>query len=340
MKVLITGATGFIGSAVARRVQREGADLRLLVRPGANRRNLAGLDAEVVAGDLNDRAALARACRSCQGLFHVAADYRLWAPDPAEIYRGNVQGTRNILQAAAAAGISRVVYTSSVGVLGLPADGSPGTEDTPVALADMVGHYKRSKFIAETVVTQFVRDGFPVVTVNPSAPIGPRDIKPTPTGRIVLEAAAGRMPAYVQTGLNVVHVDDVADGHWRAFMYGDVGQRYILGGSDMTLREILTEIAGLMGRRPPRLQLPHRLILPIAYAAEAIARLTGKAPVTTVEGVKLSRKMMFFSSAKAQRELGYRSRPAALALADAVTWYQTNGYLGNPPLPDRRRIPV
>ena len=340
MKILVTGATGFIGSAIAHRLIKEGTELRLLVRRHSDRRNLIGLEAEVVEGDITDAASLARACRGCDALFHAAADYRLWTPRPREIYRTNVEGTRTLLSAAAEAGIKRVVYTSSVGTLGLPADGTPGTEDTPVTLADMIGHYKRSKFMAEEVVREFVRAGLPAVTVNPSAPVGPRDVKPTPTGRIVLDAAAGRMPAYVQTGLNIVHVEDVAEGHWLAFTRGRVGERYILGGTNLTLREILVDIAELVGRKPPGMRLPHSLALPIAHVSEAWARLTGKAPVATVEGVKLSRKMMFFSSDKAIRELGYGSRPVPLALQDAIQWFHENGYLEDFPALRHRTVTV
>ncbi|CAL1241605.1 hopanoid-associated sugar epimerase [Candidatus Methylocalor cossyra] len=340
MKALVTGATGFIGSAVARRLVAEQVELRVLTRRHSDRRNLVDLKVEIVEGDLTDEASLARACRGCDALFHVAADYRLWTPFPKHMYRTNVEGTRAILRAAAEAGIARVVYTSSVGTLGLPADGTPGDEDTPVTLADMIGHYKRSKFMAEEVVREFVREGLAVVTVNPSAPVGPRDIKPTPTGRTVLDAAAGRIPAYVQTGLNIVHVDDVATGHWLAFKHGRVGERYILGGTDMTLCEILGEIARLVGRKPPTLRLPHNLVLPMAYLSEASAWLTGRAPAATVEGVRLSKKMMFFSSAKAARELGYTARPAREALADAVFWFHENGYLGDFPAAKQRKMAV
>ena len=335
MKAIVTGATGFIGSAVARRLVAEGVALRALVRPDCDRRNIAGLDVELVEGDLNDNASLARACQGCDALFHVAADYRLWARRPSEIYQTNVEGTRAILKAAAEAGMSRVVYTSSVATLEPPGDGVPGDESTRATLSEIVGHYKRSKFMAEEVVREFERDGLAVVTVNPSAPVGPRDVKPTPTGRTILEAAAGRMPAYVDTGLNIVHVDDVADGHWLAFERGRVGERYVLGGANMTLCEILTCIAELVDREPPKLRLPYNLVLAIAHVSEAAARLTGKSPVATVEGVKLSRKKMFFSSDKAKQELGYTARPPMLALQDAVRWFHENGYLRD--LPTSRR---
>jgi len=337
MKAIVTGVTGFIGSAVARRLLAEGVAVRALVRRNSDRRNIGGLDIEVVEGDLRDDASLARACQGCDALFHVAADYRLWSRRPSEIYQANVEGTRAILRAAAEAGVNRVVYTSSVATLEPPGDGVPGDESTRARLAEIVGHYKRSKYMAEEVVHDFERKGLAVVIVNPSAPAGPRDVKPTPTGRMILEAAAGRMPAYVETGLNIVHVDDVADGHWLAFRRGRAGESYVLGGANMTLCEILTCIAELVGREPPKIRLPYNLVLPIAHISEAAARLTGKSPVATVEGVKLSRKMMFFSSDKAEKELGYAARPPLLALQDAVLWFQENGYLKQPPTSQREK---
>ena len=320
MKALVTGATGFVGSAVARALLREGWQVRALARKGSDRRNLQGLALEIVEGDLTDIGSLDRAVAGCNALFHVAADYRLGAPDPEHLYKTNVEGTRNILSACRKGGIARVVYTSSVATMGIPGDGSPGTEDTPVALADMIGHYKRSKFLAEQAVREAAQAGMPVVIVNPSTPIGPGDVKPTPTGQMVLDAAAGRMPAYVDTGLNIVHVDDVAAGHLLAFHRGRNGERYILGGQDMTLREILIEIARLVGRKPPSVRLPVAAVLPIAHAAEFIARLTGRPTRITVEGVRMSRKRMFFSSEKAVRELGYIWRPPTQALQDAIVW--------------------
>ncbi len=320
MRALLTGATGFVGSAVARALLREGWQVRALVRPNSNRRNLQGLEIETVAGDLNDRSSLDHAVAGCEALFHVAADYRLGASRPEELYRTNVEGTRNVLNASRSAGVGRVVYTSSVATIGIPADGSPGREETPVALADMIGHYKRSKFLAEQVARDAARAGASVVIVNPSTPIGPGDVKPTPTGQMVLDAAAGRMPAYLDTGLNVVHVDDVAAGHLLAFHRGRDGERYILGGDDMTLREILVEIARIAGRSPPRIRLPNAAVLPLAYAAEAMAWLTGRTTRITVEAVRMARKRMFFSSDKAVRELGYRWRARTKAFEDAVLW--------------------
>jgi dihydroflavonol-4-reductase len=327
MRALVTGATGFVGAAVARALLREGWQVRALARPSSDRRNLRNLPLEIAAGDLADRASLERALGECQALFHVAADYRLGAPDPRQLYRTNVEGTRNVLDAARTAGVQRVVYTSSVATVGIPADGTPGNEDTPVGVTDMIGHYKRSKFLAEQLVREAAQTGTPVVIVNPSTPLGPGDVKPTPTGQMVLDAAAGRMPAYVDTGLNIVHVDDVAAGHLLAFHRGRPGERYILGGDDMTLRQILIEIAGLVGRRPPRVRLPTAVVFPIAFLAEGVARITGRPGRITVEGVRMSRKRMFFSSDKARRELGYQWRPPREALLDAIAWLQQEGYL-------------
>ena len=327
MKALVTGATGFVGAAVARALVREGWQVRALARPGSDRRNIQALPVEVAEGDLADRASLDRALSGCEALFHVAADYRLGAPDPRQLYQTNVDGTRNILEASRQAGVRRIVYTSSVATVGIPADGSPGNEDTPSAVADMVGHYKRSKFLAEQLVREAALAGTPVVIVNPSTPVGPGDVKPTPTGQLVLDAAAGRMPAYVDTGLNIVHVDDVAAGHLLAFHRGRTGERYILGGQDMTLREILFEIARLTGRKPPRVRLTTNVVLPIAYVAEAVARVTGRPGRITVEGVRMARKRMFFSSDKARRELGYAWRAPTEALRDAIAWLREQGAL-------------
>jgi dihydroflavonol-4-reductase len=327
MRVLVTGATGFVGSAVTRALEQSGAQVRVLTRAASDRRNLQGLAAQIAVGDLTDRASLDRALRDCTALYHVAADYRLGAREPAQLYRNNVDGTRNILDAARDAGVERMVYTSSVATIGLPPDGSPGEEETPVALTDMIGHYKRSKYLAEELVRDAARSGFPVVIVNPSTPIGPGDVKPTPTGQIVLDAACGRTPAYVDTGLNVVHVDDVAAGHLLAFQRGRAGERYILGGEDMTLREILVMIAELVGRKPPRIRLPHAALIPIAFFAEAFAKVCGGTTRITIESVRMSRKRMFFSSAKATRELGYNSRPALAAFEDALAWFRERGLL-------------
>jgi dihydroflavonol-4-reductase len=327
MKALVTGASGFVGAAVARALLQAGWQVTALVRPSSNLRNLQQLGADLVTGDLADRASLERALRGCEALFHVAADYRLGARNPQELYRTNVEGTRNILEASRGAGVGRIVYTSSVATVGLPADGSPGREETPVTLADMIGHYKRSKYLAEEVAREAARSGGSVVIVNPSTPVGPGDVKPTPTGQMVMDAAAGRMPAYVDTGLNIVHVDDVAAGHLLALERGRNGERYILGGQDMTLRDILVEIARLTNRKPPRIRLSTSVLLPVAYAAELVTRITGLPNRVTVEGVRMARKRMFFSSQKAVRELGYGWRPPTRAFEDAVLWFREQGLL-------------
>jgi dihydroflavonol-4-reductase len=329
MKTLITGATGFVGSAVLRQLINAGHSVRSLIRANSDRRNLAGLPVEIMIGDLKDRASLDRALAGCSILFHVAADYRLWVPNPQEIYETNVTGTCNIMLAAAQAGVTRIVYTSSVATLGLTPDGSPADENTPVSLADMIGHYKRSKFLAEAEVKRLAEEqGLPVVIVNPSTPVGPRDIKPTPTGRMIVEAASGRMPAYVDTGLNLVHVDDLAIGHLLALERGEIGERYVLGAVNVTLKKILTELAAITGRRPPRIRLPHNLVLPVAYISEAWARMTGlNEPRVTLVGVRLAKKRMFFSAEKARRVLGFHPRPIEEALRDAVDWFRQHGYL-------------
>ncbi len=329
MTTLVTGATGFVGAAVVRRLLARERAVRVLTRDGSDRRNIVGLEVEVAVGDLDDPASLKRAVRGCDALYHVAADYRLWVPRPEEIYRINVEGSRTLLLSAAEAGVTRMVYTSSVATLGIKRDGTPADEATAVGLGDMIGHYKRSKYLAEAAVQELIADqGLPVVIVNPSTPIGPRDVKPTPTGRMIVKAAAGRMPAFVDTGLNVVHVDDVAAGHLQAFERGRVGERYILGGTDLTLAEILATIAAMVGRRPPTVRLPHNLIYPLAYGAEAWARLTRRGePFVTVDGIKMAKKKMFFSSAKARAELGYTARPPEQALEDAVAWFHREGYL-------------
>ena len=328
MTALVTGVTGFVGSAVARALLAEGWTVRALVRPGADRRNLEGLDLDVVEGDLTEPASLARAVAGCEAVFHVAADYRLWVPDPERIYATNVEGSASLVRAAAEAGASRIVYTSSVAALGLTEDASPADEDTAVGLANMIGHYKRSKYLAEEAVRGLAaEDGAPVVIVNPSTPLGPRDIKPTPSGLLVVEAASGRMPAYVDTGLNFVHVEDCARGHLLAYHKGRIGERYILGGENISLRDLLVDIAAIAGRKPPRLRLPNAAVMPIAVLAEAWARIGGGTPRVTVDGVRLARKKMYFSIEKARRDLGYDARPVHEALVDAIAWFRAEGYL-------------
>jgi len=326
--ILVTGASGFVGSAVLRRLIAGGERVRALVRPTSDRRNLEGLEAEVVEGDLTSPVSLRAALDGCDGLFHLAADYRLWTRHPEKMFAANVDGSRIIMLAAAAAGVKRIVYTSSVATLGIVPGGS-GDESTPVGFDDMIGPYKQSKFMAEQEVQAlFQADRLPVVIVNPSTPIGPRDIKPTPTGRMIVEAASGRMPAYVDTGLNVVHVDDVATGHLLAYEKGTPGERYVLGGENMELGAILATVANLTGGRPPRVKIPHGLIMPLAYAAEAWTRLSGGSePFVSVDGVKMARKKMYFSSDKARRQLGYDPGPGEGALRDAIQWFKDNNYL-------------
>lgn len=329
MTALVTGATGFIGSAVARRLLARGETVRVLARASGDRRNLEGLDVEIVEGDLRDESARRAAVAGIDSLYHVAADYRLWVPDPAAMFATNVAATTDLLRRAAAAGASRIVYTSSVATLGIPGDGSLATEETPVALAEMVGPYKQSKYLAEEAVRKLVRDeSLPVVIVNPTAPVGPRDVKPTPTGRTVIEAAAGRMPAFVDTGLNLAHVDDIAEGHVLAHDKGVLGERYILGGENLTLQQILVRIAALTGGKAATVRLPHGVVLPLAYIAEFAAYLLGTGePFMTVDGLKLARKRMFFTHAKAQRDLGYTARPVDEALIDAIAWFRKHGAL-------------
>jgi dihydroflavonol-4-reductase len=312
---------------VARALLARGHRVRVLARPNSDRRNLAGLAVEIAEGAMEDPPSLARAVAGCRYVYHVAADYRIWVPDPAPMFRANVDGTRDLLTAALEAGAERVVYTSSVATLGLVAGGS-ADEETPSRLDDMIGPYKRSKFAAEEVARGLARErGLPVVIVNPSTPVGPGDIKPTPTGRLIVEAARGQMPAFVDTGLNIVHVDDVAEGHLAAAEKGRIGERYILGGENLALAEILAGVAQAVGRRPPWLRVPHSVLFPVAIGAELAARVTGRDPFVTLDGVRMSRKKMYFSSEKASRELGYTPRPAREAIADAVSWFGANGYL-------------
>lgn len=317
-----------MGSAVARALIHAGFPVRALVRPGSPRFHLGDLDLEFIEGDLRDADSVARAIKGVDYLFHVAADYRLWARDPRDIFTANLDGTRNVMQAALQAGVERVVYTSSVATLGLRPDGVPADESNPLSEPQGIGAYKRSKIAAERLVEAMIaRDGLPAIIVNPSTPIGPRDVKPTPTGRIVVEAACGRIPGFVDTGLNLVHVDDVADGHLAALERGSVGERYILGGANVTFADMLADIARLAGRKPPRLRIPRAAVMPVAYAAETLARFTGREPFATVDGVRMAKYRMFFTAAKAERELGYRPRPYIAGLEDAIEWFRDNGYL-------------
>jgi len=330
-KILITGAAGFIGSAVARAALAQGYDVRLLVRASSPRTNVDALragGAEIVEADMRDEAAVQRALAGRSSLLHVAADYRLWARDPEEIVRNNLDGAGAVMRAALAAGTGRVVYTSSVATLKVGPATLNASEDQPARAEEAIGAYKRSKIVAERLVERMIaQDGLPAVIVNPSTPIGAHDVRPTPTGRIIVEAACGRMPAYVETGLNVVDVDDVAQGHLLALGRGRVGERYILGGENLMLRELLAEIAALSNRRAPRVRLPVAPLIPLAHVAQALAHLNGREPFMTVDGLRMSRNRMFFSSAKAERELGYRPRGYRDALRGALDWFAQAGYL-------------
>ncbi|HKR39146.1 NAD-dependent epimerase/dehydratase family protein [Paraburkholderia sp. CNPSo 3274] len=326
--VLITGASGFVGSAVARIAQEKGYAVRVLVRATSPRKNLEALDAEIVTGDMRDAASMRRALDGVRYLFHVAADYRLWAPDPHEIERANLEGAEATMRAALDAGVERIVYTSSVATLKVTSSGNSADETSPLTPEQAIGVYKRSKVLSERAVERMIeRDGLPAVIVNPSTPIGPRDVKPTPTGRIIVEAATGKIPAFVDTGLNLAHVDDVANGHFLALERGRIGERYILGGENLPLQQMLTDIAGMVGRKPPTIALPRWPLYPLAMGAEAVARFTKREPFVTVDALKMSKNKMYFTSAKAERELGYRARPYREGLKDALAWFREAGYL-------------
>jgi dihydroflavonol-4-reductase len=327
MTALVTGGTGFVGANLVRELLRDGRRVRVLARPGSDRRALVGLDVEVCEGDLLDGASLRRAVRGTDTVFHVAADYRLWAPDPDELHRANVGGTRALLEAVAEHGVRRVVYTSTVGALGIPADGTPGTETTPVSLGDMVGPYKTSKFLAEQVALGFARQGLPVVIVNPSAPVGPWDVKPTPTGQMVMDFLRGKMFATLDTGLNLVHVRDVARGHVLAAERGRVGEKYILGHANLSLAEIGLLLSEVTGIRPPRLRIPYAVAWLAALSMEAAARVTGGAPRVPLTAVRMAKKRMYFSPAKAVRELGLPQTDVREALRDAAEWFSAHGYV-------------
>jgi dihydroflavonol-4-reductase len=327
---LVTGGTGFVGANLVRQLLADGDRVRVLARVGGDRRALEGCDVEIVEGDLLDPASVRRAAAGMERVYHVAADYRLWAPDPSALFRANVDGTRHVLEAAVRAGASRIVYTSTVGVLGIPKDGRPGDEATPVSLADMVGPYKASKFVAEEVARELAARGAPVVIVNPSAPIGPWDVKPTPTGQMVVDFLRGKMVASLDTGLNIAHVRDVARGHILAAERGRIGERYVLGHVNMTLLEIFRALARLTGLPAPRFRVPYAVAWLAAAGMEGVARLTGRAPAVPLTAVRMARKRMFFSVDKAVRELGLPQTPAERALSDAVDWFVARGYAAPP----------
>jgi dihydroflavonol-4-reductase len=333
LKAFLTGATGFLGSHVARVLAAQGAGLRLLVRPSSNLRNLEGLlssgkPAETTIGDLRDSASLEKAMSGCDAVFHVAADYRLWVRDPREMYRSNVEGTRSILEAARKNSIKRVVYTSSVATIGFTGNGQAADEDSPVSLADMIGHYKRSKFMAEQIALEAGRSGLNVITVNPTTPVGEQDVKPTPTGRIVVDFLKRKFPAYVETGLNLVDATECARGHIAALEKGKSGERYILGGENLTLKQILDKLANITGLPSPKMKLPYIFAFAAGVVDEAVTgRMLKREPRATVDTVRMGKKKMFASSAKAERELGWRIVPVEGALRRAVEWFQANGYV-------------
>ncbi len=326
MKALVTGATGFVGCAVARALLRAGTDVRVLARSDTDLRNLEGLPVERVAGDLRNPASLKQALSGCQHLYHVAAHYALWAKDPAIFYEVNVDGTKNLLEAARQVGTERIVYCSTIGAIGLPPEGGPGTEETPVSLSQMAGHYKRSKYLAEQEVLRMAREGLPVVIVNPSAPVGERDVKPTPTGQVIVDFMKGRMPAYIETGMNIVDVDDVAKGHLLAMQKGRIGERYILGCKNLLLREVFEILSKLTGIKAPTVKLPRLAVLPLAYANYWFANLTGQPPRIPLEGVKMAKYKMHYDCSKAIHELGLPQTPPEIALDKAVRWFRSHGY--------------
>ncbi|MEX5218138.1 MAG: hopanoid-associated sugar epimerase [Nitrospiraceae bacterium] len=326
MKALVTGASGFIGGAVVRALVASGVHVRVTARPGNDMRHLAGVPMERVEGDLRNKESLLRALDGCGRLYHVAAHYALWAKDPSIFYDVNVAGTRNLLEAAREAGIERTVYCSTIGAIGLPPGGGLGTETTPVALNQMAGHYKRSKYLAEQEVLKLAREGLPVVIVNPSAPVGAGDVKPTPTGQVIVDFMKGRMPAYIETGMNLVDVDDVATGHLLAMEKGRLGERYILGNRNLLLREVFEILSGLTGVKAPALKLPRLAILPLAYVNEWMSSLTGNQPRIPLEGIRMAKYKMHYDCSKAIKELGLPQTPVEVALGKAVKWFHDHGY--------------
>jgi dihydroflavonol-4-reductase len=327
MKVLVTGATGFVGGAVARALVRAGYQVRVLTRSHADLSNLKGLPVEQVLGDLRNASSLRAALKGCRHLYHVAAHYALWAKNPSVFYEVNVAGTVNLLEAARDVGTERIVYCSTIGAIGLPPDGGLGTEETPVSLSQMAGHYKRSKYLAEQEVLRLAKEGLPVVIVNPSAPVGEGDVKPTPTGQIIVDFMKGRMPAYIETGMNIVDVDDVAQGHLLAMQKGRIGERYILGGKNLLLREVFDILSAVTGVKAPWLKLPRLTVLPLAYVNHWIANMTGIPPRIPLEGVKMAKYKMHYDCSKAIRELGIPQTPPEVAIEKAVRWFKAHGYV-------------
>lgn len=326
MKALVTGATGFVGANLVRELLKDGTAVRVLVRPESPRTTLKGLDVEEVLGNLQDRDSLRHALKGCQVLYHVGAHYSLSIRDAAQMYRANVEGTRNILEIALEEEIARVVYTSTVGALGIPKNGLPGNEETPVTVHEMVGHYKRSKFLAEREAERIARLGLPIVIVNPSTPVGPWDVKPTPTGRMIVDYLKGQMFGYIHTGLNLVHVGDVARGHILAARTGRVGEKYILGNQDLTLREIFKKLEQISGIPAPRMRIPYPVALLASCASELYARARRQDPQIPLTGVRMSRKIMFFDPSKAIRELRFPQTPVEEALRESVEWYWSHEY--------------
>jgi dihydroflavonol-4-reductase len=335
MKAFITGATGFVGSHVARALAEQGANLRLLIRSTSRTDNITDLRAEVEMGDLRRPESLKKAMRGCQYVFHVAADYRLWVRDPQQMYQANVEGTRSVIQAAQECGVRRVVYCSSVATMGFTQTGQIVDEETPVSLADMIGHYKRSKFMAEQIALEAGRKGAGVVVVNPTTPIGEQDIKPTPSGRIIVDFLNRKFPAYVDTGLNLADVKEVARGHLLAMEKARPGERYILGGENLTLKQILDKLSALTGLPSPSMKVPHAVAMGFAAFDQFFTGVVlGREPRATIDAVRMGRKMMFASSARAERELGYRTLPVEDALRRAVHWFQSHGYVRTARQPD------
>ena len=327
MKTFVTGSTGFIGAGITRELLKDGREVRVLVRSGSDTSNLSGLDVELWKGDVLDQESLRQGLKGCDVLYHAAADYRLWTRTPDEMYRINVGGTEAILEAALENGLSKVVYTSSVGTLGNPGDGTPGNEETPVTLADMVGPYKKSKYLAERAAEKYISKGLPLVVVNPSTPVGPRDIKPTPTGKIIVDFLKRKMPAYLDTGLNIIAVDDCARGHVLAEQKGCIGRKYILGNTNLTLQNIFRLLEEITGLQAPRVRLPYLPILMAAYVNEGLSRITGREPLIPLAGVQMASKFMYFDPSRSVKELGLPQTSVKDALARAVEWFRNKGYV-------------